>query len=75
MMMILQLKDREWQDLDQVLGGDLSGEGTSEQKHEWSEGIMKLVATGGGGEGRGKQVQRPSFVQGALGMGVTGHSE
>jgi hypothetical protein len=54
MMMILQLKDREWQDLDQVLGGDLSGEGTSEQKHEWSEGIMKPCGYVGRGVGEGK---------------------
>ena len=75
MIMILQLKDREWQDLDQVLRRDLSGEGTFEQKHEWNEGIMKPWGYMGRGWGRGKQVPRPRFVQGALGTGVTGHSE
>ena len=75
MIMILQLKDRKWQDLDQVLRRDLSGEGTSEQKHEWNEGIMKPWGYVGRGWGRGKQVPRPRFVQGALGTGVTGHSE
>ena len=53
-MMTLQLKERQQQDLDQVLRGDLSGEGTSELKRAWGEGMMKPCGCVGGVGGKAR---------------------
>ena len=52
-MMTLQLKERQWQDPDQVLRGGLSAERTSELKRAWGEGMMKPCDYVGWGSGGG----------------------
>ena len=66
-MMTLQLKERQQQDLDQVLRGDLSGEGTSELKRAWGEGMMKPCGCVGWGRGE-SPCRGPGLLQEPWGL-------